>query len=133
MFQVINNNKNSSECIGTSIVKSNDTMLSSLPTPADYIAVPEVSGAEAATTVVLQVFLNPDDLPVGTTLNDYREKPIASVCENGETPQVAFDGKGMKLTNYGTYTIESPSNINNFRLVPFVADLNVYCVFNFYK
>jgi len=125
-----NVNRIGSDCLGAVMVKSRD-MIEASGYPG-HILVPD--SVQGATSVLLQVCVDPDNLPSGTTMDDLSGKPLVTINEFDET--IVADGfatPGMKLVNFGSYLIDTPGNMNRAKIIPFNDDVPVYLMFNFYK
>lgn len=122
--------KPNTECIGTTVIQSKAS--SAVEDYPGYISVPDA--ASGATSVLVQVYFDPDDLPRDKEANDYAGKPLVAIDEyNDEVEAAGYATPGMKLVNFGNYLLETPLNIGKAKIIPLDEDLNIYVVLNYYK
>ena len=121
-------NKPTSECIGHAVLQTK----SASAITAGYVVIPDA--AAGSKSILVQVYIDPNDLPRGKTMDDYRDKPLVTINEFDDTiSDTGYATPGMKLLNWGNFLLETPSNIGNAKIVPFDADLNVYVALSYYK
>lgn len=135
MFQNVIANKNVAECIGC--IQTDTLTAIAAEGYEGFVPVPNIAGS---TSCLIQVSVDPDDLPVGVSFDTLGSKPIVTVNEGPDAIGVVLTGSpegfsipGVKMVNFGTYLVEAPKNLNQVKVIPTIEDLKVYVVFTFYK
>jgi len=143
--------KEYSQCIGNTVIESKNAQSAvdgnGESTYPGYIPIPD--GAEGANSVLVQVYVDPDELEAaGLTFDDIAGVPLVTINEsdldnadlddsNNLTISAAIVGgystPGQKLLNYGNYWIETANNIRKAMIIPFNKDINVFIALTYYK
>lgn len=143
--------KEYSKCIGNAVIESQNAQSAvdgnGVSTYPGYIPIPD--GAEGANAVLIQVYVNPEELEAAQlTFDDIAGVPLVTINESdmdnadlddsgnltiNDAAVGGYSTPGQKLLNYGNYLVETGNNIRKAMIIPFNKDINVYIALTYFK